>query len=87
MTPVVFRKLKDGGDILALLPAEDAGQGYCMSYQHVGQHSGADYTGCIAITTPATPEEYKGLLAELVSIGYDDLKIYKRSPSWRQLRH
>jgi hypothetical protein len=66
-TRVVFRvfKGKDGGDVLALFPDIDAGWGRCESYQHVGQHGGADYTHCITRTRPARPEEYKALFEEL----------------------
>ena len=71
MTKVIFRKYKDG-DILALfpqVPADDLGV-LCSSYQHIGQHGGADYTLCISKTKPATPEEYAKLKAELENSGY-----------------
>jgi hypothetical protein len=77
-TIVVFRKFRSGGDILALFPelaATHDGR-YCESYQHVGQHSGADYEGCIAVSVPARPEEYGDLARELTRIGYD-LEIRK----------
>ena len=77
-TKVVFRKWPNGG-ILALFPQEDEGQGCCLSYEHVGQHGPADYAGCIAATTWATPYEYAPLFDELSSIGYR-LKVYKRRP-------
>lgn len=71
-TLVVFRKFKDGGDILALFPAEEYNaDGGCMSYQRIGQHSGAYYSHCIAITCPASPEEFALLKKELESLGYD----------------
>jgi hypothetical protein len=75
---VVFRKF-DGGDIIALFPHEDYNNdgSLCLSYQHVGQHAGADYNACMKITVPATEQEYKPLLNELVKIGYD-LKVQKR---------
>lgn len=75
-TQVVFRKWPDG-DILALFPNIDGGQGQCSSYMRIGQHSGASYSRCIAVTKPATPEEYKSLASELTSIGYN-LKIQQR---------
>jgi len=70
-TVVIFRKWKSGG-IIALFPNEpDDIQGrYCMSYEHVGQHGGADYASVIAVTKQATPDEYANLEAELESIGY-----------------
>lgn len=46
---------------------------------HDGQHAPADYAGVIACTRPATEEEYRDLLAELKSIGYDELRILKRA--------
>ena len=81
MTPVIFRKWKEG-DIIALFPTLDYNEfsGLCWSYEHVGQHGGADYNHVVKITTPVRPEEYADLLAELKSIGYDDLKVYERRP-------
>ena len=75
-TKVVFRKYKDG-EILALFPELSEGGAGVESYIHVGQHGGADYSGCIRRTVPATPEEYKDLAEELESIGYN-LLIRKR---------
>jgi hypothetical protein len=76
-TKVVFRKFK-AGDILALFPNDYEGNGFHLSYQHVGQHSAADYKAMISASKPAKPEEYADLLAELQSIGYD-LKIVQKS--------
>ena len=64
-TKVNFRKWKDTKDVIALFPEDDAGQGLCGSYMHVGQHGGADYHGVIAATTPAMPDDYADLAAEL----------------------
>ena len=77
MTPIIFRKFNEGGDVLALFPTLDAGNGHCTSYQHIGQHSGADYDGCLEITEQATVIEYASLLQELKFIGYDDLRIFE----------
>lgn len=77
MNKVVFRKFKQGGDIIALFP-EHTNRLMVGTYMHVGQHSDADYTGVIAVTTPASESEYAGLLAEMKSIGYDDLQVMKR---------
>ena len=73
ITKVVFRKFKDGEDIIALFPEEyeDAEHKFVVSYMHMGQHSGADYKGMIEDTTPATPAEYKELYNELVELGYN----------------
>jgi len=78
-TPVIFRKFKEG-DVIALfptIPSDYLGR-YCGSYMPIGQHSGADYDGLVMVTKLATPAEYAELLKELVQIGYDDLKVYKR---------
>ena len=77
MTPVIFRKFKTG-EVLALFPTLPGTNDphTCQSYQHIGQH-GAASADC-SYTKPATPAEYADLLRELVSIGYDDLKIVKR---------
>ena len=79
-TTVVFRKWPDG-DILALFPNMDETRGMCGSYMHIGQHGGADYSGCISATKPATKAEYADLESELSSIGYE-LQIKKRRTSW-----
>ena len=79
MTKVIFRKWP-GGDVIALfpdIPADIDGR-YCMSYQHFGQHGGADYAGVMTRTLPAGLDEYRSLFMELVSIGYTDMKVYKR---------
>ncbi len=73
-TIVVFRKFPEG-DIIALFPHESETDrhntpGLCSSYQFLGQHSCADYEGCMRITSPATPEEYARLKQELERIGY-----------------
>jgi hypothetical protein len=69
---VVFRKWRDGFGIIALfpeIPADLYGR-YCESYEHVGQHGGADYWGVIMNTRPANEEESADLLEELTRIGY-----------------
>ena len=75
-TIVVFRKWKNGG-ILALFPKEIADSyGNCMSYERVGQHSAAAYSGCVYKTKPAKPSEYAALKRELEGIGYNlDVKL------------
>nr|DAX32125.1 MAG TPA: hypothetical protein [Caudoviricetes sp.] len=76
---VIFRKFKQGGDIIALFPEQGNKKNLMVgSYMRVGQHSDADYIGVIAATTPAKESEYAELLAELKSIGYDDLQITRR---------
>ena len=67
------------GQIIALFPdipwSED---GSVTSYMHVGQHGAAYYKQVIDSTTPASEEDYSALLAELETIGYDNLRIVKR---------
>ena len=75
-TAVVFRKFKEG-DIIALFPYEIDSGTCIMSYQHMGQHSGADYDSVIKCTKQAKQKEYRDLYTELVGIGYD-LEIIKR---------
>lgn len=80
-TPVVFRTWRDTRrEVIALFPSDDAGNGLCSSYMHVGQHGAADYAVCIARTRPATATERKPLLAELHKLGYRGLREYKRRP-------
>lgn len=77
---VVFRRWRDSGEVIALFPdSEWDWRGNVASYQHIGQHGGADYSGVVSRSTLATPEQYADLLAELVSIGYDDLRVVKRA--------
>lgn len=82
-TTVIFRVWKSGygkGDVLALFPGVDFdGCGlYCNSFEPVGQHGAADYTGTISRTRPATPAEYADLRRELEThYGYT-LDVRKR---------
>jgi hypothetical protein len=83
ITPVVFRvwreRESERTSVLALFPTIEWGPGMCSSYEHVGQHSGADYAGCIARTRPAKPAEYAALKRELTQRGYN-LRVYARKP-------
>lgn len=82
MTPVIFRRFKDNGDVIALFPTipSDPDGVYITSYQHVGQHGSASYHGVMVNSFPLyEPYEYAELLAELKNQGYDDLKIYRRA--------
>ncbi|MEN6367750.1 MAG: hypothetical protein ABFC88_13140 [Thermoguttaceae bacterium] len=71
----------DDNDIFALFPELSASyNGYDVTcYQHIGQHSAADYCGCIRQSRPATPEEAAPLLEELRHIGYNP-RVIKRAP-------
>jgi hypothetical protein len=68
-TDVIFRvdNSKDWkGTVYALMPHDCCDhQGHVSTYQHVGQHSGAEYRHCIAKSRPATPKEYKDLKREM----------------------
>ena len=76
---VIFRKFKQGGDIIALFPEQVNKTNLTIgSYMHVGQHSDADCTGVITATTSAKESEYAELLAELKSLGYEDIRVMKR---------
>lgn len=68
------------GTVFALFPHDVCDhRGHVTSYQHVGQHSGADYRGCIATSKPATPEQYADLKAEMESIGYEINVVKKQN--------
>jgi antitoxin component YwqK of YwqJK toxin-antitoxin module len=76
MTKVIFRKDKKANEIMAFFP-ETMQHGMLDCYAHIGQHSTADIQYYWS-TKPAGETEYKKLHQELISIGYDDLKICKK---------
>lgn len=79
-TAVIFRMWRaKPKTCLALFPYEDAGRGFCNSFEHIGQHGGADFGICRKLTRPATPAEYADLKAELESIGYNLQVITRRA--------
>ena len=91
-TLVMFRTDVRGqfkGDVTAIFPLEP---GTCdpstfSCYAHIGQHCAGTWGGCFVDSRPATPTEYGPLLNELLQIGYDDLRIVKRTPrNARQVR-
>ena len=84
MIPVIFRI--DNSGVFALLPtipADVAGR-YVTSYQHIGQHCGADYSQCVRYSQPATPAQFAPLLAELQTIGYSLRVARRQSPAMRR---
>ena len=84
--PVVIRVWRsDADDVFALFPVLPADNyGYlCTSYQHVGQHSSADYDLCVRKSRPATAEEARPLLTELRKIGYNPRICQHRTPAMR----
>ena len=84
-THVMFRRDNDG-TIFALFPYNIASinEGYVTCYEHIGQHSGANYDLCINISVPAKENEYQELKSELESIGYN-LNVVKRRNNDRYL--
>jgi hypothetical protein len=74
ITDVIFRKWpkSQGGDIIALFPGipTDKYGFLCSSYQHIGQHGGADYQHVVSATRPATATEFYPLAEELTGLGY-----------------
>lgn len=64
---------------LSIYAGERAWKCRHILYMHTGQHAAADYAGVIAVTRPATGEECQELLAELTSVGYDNLHILRRA--------
>jgi hypothetical protein len=79
-TLVIFRRWRDTGDIIALfpeLPSDYEGR-FCDSYEHVGQHGGADYHGVVQATRAVSLDEVGDLITELTRIGYR-LKPIKRA--------
>lgn len=76
---VIFRVWRDTGAVIALFPRlSDGVAGYtCQSYEHVGQHGGADPQTVISRTRLAKPAEYRELARELRGLGYK-LRIMSR---------
>ena len=69
-TKVYFR-IDFDGVVFALFPELNVGSNYCTSYQHVGQHGGADFDYCMLQSHPATPHDYEPLKEELTERGYN----------------
>ncbi len=82
---VMFRIDKEG-ICFALFPgiAGTPDPGTCTCYEHVGQHSTAQYRGCVRTSRPAKPAEYARLMSELQRIGYG-LRMVKRA-TWKERR-
>ena len=66
---VVFRKFRDTGEIIALLPDNPANPGMVDSYMHVGQHGEAS-VGIARFTVRPLRGEHLELCGELRAIGY-----------------
>jgi hypothetical protein len=89
--PVIFRKWKSTGDVLAIMPTLSADvykHWLCDSYMHVGQHGACNLQEVIPKTVLATEEEYRNLKAELERYPYFyNFKVYQReTPKMRKQR-
>ena len=83
MTPVIYRRFKKGGEVIAVFPTIPSSVywGECESYMHIGQHGTCSPTYLInTLTIPAEfdAEDVVALRAELILLGYEDLKTYSR---------
>lgn len=88
-TPVVFRvDRRDNRDVYALFPTLPGSNdpNTCTVYQHIGQHSGGNYHGCIASSRPARPDEYKELAKELRTLGYNLVIMARATPGMHNQR-
>jgi len=85
MTRVIFLINEKEDELFAYFPNLKAdNEGNYTSYAHVGQHSACSLAyrdECIE----AKHYQYHGLLTELVSVGYKDLKVLNSEPikCWR----
>jgi len=80
MTKVIFRKFKGQNELIAIFSQLPGTNNYyldCLSYQSIGQHGACSITYIKNMTVPADRKEYKKLLSELITMGYDDLKVCK----------
>lgn len=77
--PVAFRVYREN-DIIAIFPTIPGtySVGTCQSYMHIGQHGHVNLRINLLVTKPATPEQYAELQKELVSIGYDNLRVIQK---------
>lgn len=74
---VIFRKFAHNCEVIALLPDQyDARTGMIGSYLHNGQHG--DTYPDFGDTVAADVYDYADLHAELVRVGYKNLKVVKR---------
>ena len=82
ITDVIFRvdTSKDWkGTVYALLPHDVSTlDGLVGTYQHVGQHSSADYRYCVSKSRLATPQEYADLKKEMENGHGYNFKVIKK---------
>jgi hypothetical protein len=79
ITEVIFRVNKDN-EVYALFPHEVCDfNGHVSSYQHIGQHSSADYKYCLKTSKNATTPQALPLYNELTNLGYNLLVIKRQN--------
>jgi hypothetical protein len=84
---VIFRKFRNGNDVIAIFTniswkSGDCNYGMHMSYQHIGQHAECNYFGILENTVLAKPEEYSDLQKELERIYQTEIVVMKKM-QWR----
>ena len=79
MTKVIFREIEEDGSIIAIFPDIKESEKSFLSYQHIGQHSVACKEFYLKDTIPT--KNHRELLSELISVGYDDLKVVSKFSS------
>ncbi len=86
-TKVIFRQFNGDNSIIALFPEipADFCEGYCLSYQRIGQH-GAASLGIAPMAKLAKPSEYAELKKELESIGYVLQIVTKATRKMQEVR-
>lgn len=78
-TEVIFRKFKDGGEIIAVFPYDITPNFDIVgSYLHIGQHGECAYRYIISETVPAELKEYKELYVELQNHFNYRLKVVRK---------
>jgi len=72
--------------LFALFPHEVADYKVNVTYyEHLGQHSSADYRFCINSSRPATESEYSSLKREMEGLGYN-ISIVKKQQYAKYLK-
>lgn len=86
--PVCFRVYRDNEDVVAIFPTiPESLDGYkCAVYAHMGGHGSADPHDMVVITKPATWNSLMPLYMELISIGYNNLRIVQKVNTSHYLR-
>lgn len=88
---VIIRQWKRGGDLIALfpeIPADNEGN-LCQSFEHFGQHGGADFDVVIRITKPVLSHDdfrIHDLLEELKRMGHKPKVVYRATQAMHEKR-